>query len=76
MKDALTGFKFEIEHLNGKTYAINNTDGKIMEPGDKSVINGMGMIRNDKKGRLIIVFHINFPKKISDEQKEKLRNIL
>jgi len=76
LKDALTGFKFEIEHLNGKTYAINNTDGKIMEPGDKSIINGMGMFRNNRNGRLIIVFHINFPKKISKEQKEKLREIL
>ena len=76
LKDALTGFKFEIEHLNGKTYAINNTDGKIMEPGDKSVIDGMGMFRNNRKGRLIIIFHIHFPKKLSKEKKEKLRELL
>ena len=76
LKDSLTGFKFEIEHLNGKTYAINNTDGKIMEPGDKSIIEGMGMFRNNRKGRLIILFNIHFPKKISKEQKEKLREIL
>tara|TARA_B100001059_G_C17839497_1_gene591016 strand:- start:456 stop:1385 length:930 start_codon:yes stop_codon:yes gene_type:complete len=76
LKDALTGFKFEIEHLNGKTYAINNTDGKIMETGDKSIIDGMGMFRNNRKGRLIIVFHIHFPKKLSKEKKEKLRELL
>lgn len=76
LKDSLVGFKFEIEHLNGKTYAINNTDGKIMEPGDKSIIDGMGMFRNNSKGRLIILFHIHFPKKLSKEQKEKLQEIL
>lgn len=76
LKDTLTGFKFEIEHLNGKTYLINNTDGKIMEPGDKSIIENMGMIRKNRKGRLIILFHIHFPKKLTKEQKEKIKEIL
>ena len=76
LKDSLVGFKFDINHLNGKTYTINNMNGKVMEPGYKSIIDNMGMMRGDRTGRLFVVFHIIFPKNLSEEQKEKLKDIL
>ena len=30
-KESLVGFDFEIEHLSGKKYKINNNDGKVIE---------------------------------------------
>ena len=30
LKESLTGFKFDIKHLNGKTYTINNDSGNII----------------------------------------------
>ena len=74
LKEALTGFSFELKHLNGKKYSINNSS--IIKPGYESVINNMGMIRGEKMGNLIIKFDVDFPKNLSDEQKEKLKNIL
>lgn len=74
LKQALTGFTFELEHLNGKSYKINNTS--IIKPGYKSVVQNMGMIRGEKRGNMIINFDIEFPKNLSDKQKEKLKNIL
>ena len=76
LKDSLVGFKFDVTHLNGKTYTINNTNGKVINPGYKSVIENMGMVRGDQVGKLIVVFHVNFPKNLSDEQRKKLRDIL
>ena len=29
LKESLTGFKFDIKHLNGKTYTINNDNGNV-----------------------------------------------
>tara|TARA_B110001450_G_scaffold247640_1_gene262909 strand:+ start:3422 stop:4348 length:927 start_codon:yes stop_codon:yes gene_type:complete len=76
LKDSLVGFKFDVEHLNGKTYTINNTNGRVINPGYKSIIENMGMVRGDQVGKLIVVFHVNFPKNLSTEQREKLRAIL
>lgn len=74
LKEALTGFTFELKHLNGKRYNINNTS--IVKPGYQSMIKNMGMVRGDKVGSMIIEFDVEFPKILSDDQKEKLKNIL
>ena len=76
LKEALVGFKFEIKHLNRKTYVINNFDSKVVTPNFKTVIDKMGMKRGEKTGRLILLFEIEFPKTLSAEQKEQLKNIL
>jgi len=76
LKDALVGFKFDVEHLNGKTYTINNTNGRVINPGYKSVIENMGMMRGDQIGKLIVVFHVNFPKNLSEEKRDKIKKIL
>lgn len=76
LKEALIGFKFEIKHLNKKSYMINNFNSKVVTPEFKSVIDKMGMKRGNNIGRLIILFEIEFPKTLSETQKEKLKNIL
>ena len=40
------------------------------------MIKNMGMVRGDKVGSMIIEFDVEFPKILSDDQKEKLKNIL
>ena len=32
LKEALCGFTFELKHINGKTYTINNNEGSIVTP--------------------------------------------
>lgn len=76
LKEALVGFKFEIKHLNKKSYMINNFNSNVITPNFKSVIANMGMKRGDNVGRMVILFEIEFPKTLSDEQKEQLKNIL
>ena len=76
LKDALCGFSFEIDHINGKNYKISNQPGNIIKPGFIREICGMGMKRNNQVGRLFIKFNIKFPEKLSEEQIEKITEIL
>ena len=65
LKDALCGFHFFLEFLDGKSYKINNHSGNIISPGHKKIINNMGLVRDNIRGNLIIEFTIDFPKKLS-----------
>jgi DnaJ-class molecular chaperone len=74
LKEALCGFSFPIYHLDGKTYNINNTMGRIISPGMKQVIPRLGMKRGNPLiyGNLIIDFEIKFPETLTHEQRETL----
>ena len=88
LKQALLGFTFEIEHICGKSYKLNNTNGNIIKPFYKKTISGLGMIRDRKsvngmsmiegemKGSLIIAFEIEFPSNLTESQKKALNEIL
>lgn len=88
LKQALIGFTFELEHISGKSYKLNNANGNIIKPFFKKTIPGLGMIRNRKsingmsmmegemKGSLIIAFEVEFPTSLTDKQKKILDEIL
>ena len=76
LKEALCGFIFEINHLNGKKYKINNDKGNIIKPNYNKEIHEMGMIREDKKGRLIVKFNIIFPETLEHDKIDLLNDIL
>ena len=76
LKESLCGFTFEIKYLNGKSYTLNNNKGNIIPPEYKKLYPGMGLTRGEHKGNMIIHFHIQFPEKLSEEQIEKLLEVL
>lgn len=77
LREALTGFSFELKHLNGRPIHINNLTNKtIIYPGYSKTLNGLGMQRNGLSGNLIIHFNIQFPEKLTDEQIEGLKTLL
>ena len=76
LKESLCGFSFELPYLNDKTFSINNTGGNIIPPEYKKVIPKLGLSRDDRVGSLIIMFHIQFPEKLSAEQLDKLNALL
>ena len=76
LKQALIGFSFDLTFLQGKSYTINNSGGRIISPGYKKIVPQMGMKRGDAVGNLIIQFNVVFPTKLSEEQIEKLQEIL
>ena len=82
LKEALTGFSFDIKHISGKSYTINNSNGKIITPGYHKSIANMGMRRvlphpaSPLLGDLIIVFDVEFPTSLTDEQRDKIKDVL
>lgn len=79
LKEALCGFSFEINHLNGKKLCINNnslTNRTIIKPQFRKIIPNMGMNRNNVYGNMIIEFDIEFPNSLTDEQINSLTDIL
>jgi len=76
LKEALCGFKFQLNFIDNKMYTINNLTGNIIVPEYKKIIPNMGIIREGHQGNLIIIFHIDFPNKLTEEQINKLTEIL
>jgi DnaJ-class molecular chaperone len=77
LKEALCGFSFELCHINGKQLALNSNNKRtIITPGFRQQIPNLGMNRGDKTGKLIIIFTVEFPAAITDEQAEQLDKIL
>lgn len=68
LKEALCGFSFEVNHLNGKTYKINNARGSVIGVGFGKTVANLGMKRKDKIGSLIIEFDLVMPDKLSENQ--------
>lgn len=71
LKEALTGFSFELTHLNGKKLAFTNMNSRaIIHPGFMKVIPGLGMTRAQSEshaetGNLVIEFDVRFPDSLS-----------
>ena len=75
-KDSLCGFNFIIPHISGKQLRFMSEAGLPIKEGLVKVIPGFGMERENNKGNLCIKFAVKYPEKLTEEQIEKLREIL
>ena len=75
LKEALCGFSFEINYINGKSYTLNNNVGNIIPHGFKKVLPNMGLERDQHKGNLVVEFNVQFPEKLSEPIITSLKNI-
>ncbi len=76
LKDALCGFTFDLNYLDGRIFKITNNQGNIVSNNYSKVIQGFGMKREEHIGNLIINFNVKFPESLTETQIETLRNIL
>jgi len=77
LKDALTGFKTTIKHLDGRDVEVEVN--QVVKPGMEKKLRAKGMpIRNRPRefGDLYIEFDVEFPSTLTDAQKEALRKAL
>jgi DnaJ-class molecular chaperone len=75
-KESLCGFKFQLEHINGKKFVIQNNDGKVIYDGFRKTLKGLGMKREGRIGDLIIEFTVDYPDTLPEKTIEYLRNVL
>lgn len=76
LKECLCGFSFELSHINGKVYNINNNKGSIVSNNQRKIIPELGMIRDKTYGSLIIEFNVIFPEKLNESTINNLNEIL
>lgn len=76
LKEALCGFVFNIEHINGKKFVFNSSSGNIIKDGLIKTIPKLGIRRGENVGNLSIVFHVAYPEKLNEEQVKKIAEIL
>lgn len=76
LKQSFCGFSIDIVFLDGKQFKINNKAGNIIPSNFRKVIKDMGFEKDNMKGNLIILFNVIYPKELTNEQIQKLNNIL
>ena len=77
LKEALCGFEFDINHINGKVLSFKNaTNPFIIKPGFRKVIPEFGMKRDNTVVNLILEFDIVFPEQLSSDQIKKISEFL
>jgi len=76
LKEALCGFSFDLNYIDGRTFKINNGTGNIINHNYSKVINSLGLTRDEHVGNLIINFTVEFPKELTSAQVEGLSKIL
>ena len=77
--ESLSGFSFNINHLNGTKITIQTENKEIIQHLQTKKVANMGMPHNKSVincGDLFIVFNVIFPKVISDENLAQLKAIL
>ena len=77
LKDSLCGFTVEIPALDGRV--IKQKIEGVVTPGSSRVIPGEGMPISKhpgKKGDMIVTFDVIFPQKLSEQQRNQIRQFL
>ncbi|KPI93895.1 DnaJ-like subfamily A member 2 [Papilio xuthus] len=81
LTEALCGFQFVVQHLDGRELLVRHPPGVVIKPGDLKGIQGEGMpqYKNPfEKGNLYVKFNIVFPENNfgTEEQLQKIESIL
>eukprot|EP00296_Roombia_truncata_P007701 JP446151.1.p1 GENE.JP446151.1~~JP446151.1.p1 ORF type:complete len:418 (+),score=131.86 JP446151.1:37-1290(+) len=64
LAEALCGFQFVVEHLDGRHLLVSSEPGEIIKPGDIKLVSDEGMPQYKRpfdKGNLYIKFEVEFP---------------
>lgn len=81
LAESLIGFKFTLEHMDGRTLVVSSQAGDVIRPGSKKVVLGEGMpIKGmpSERGRLVVEFEVDFPgpEFFTDEVRAALEKLL
>lgn len=77
LKEALTGWKRTITTIDGKNLSVEKAGPT--QPGSSDSYPGLGMPISKKpgqRGNFIVKYNVKFPTSLTQQQKQKLREIL
>lgn len=79
LAEALCGFQFKVQHLDGRTLSVRRARGDITKPGEMLSVVGEGMPllrRAGTFGDLVITFEVTYPERVEPSQIAVLREAL
>ena len=77
LKESLCGFTFVIKHINGRQYTINNNTGIVIYPNYSTSIPKLGFKKgSNMTGNLVIEYNIEYPERLDEDCRERLKDIL
>lgn len=79
LQEALCGFKWSLTHLDGRILVVTSPENCIIEGQSLKAIEEEGMPvhkRPFQKGRLFVLFKVEYPKKLTQAQKKALCAVL
>jgi len=79
VSEALCGLKRTVKTLDNRTLCVTTNPGEILKQAEIKCISGEGMPTHRdpfNKGRLIIIFNINFPEKLEPAVAKKIAALL
>lgn len=78
LSEALCGFQFSTTFLDGEQLVVRSASGQVIRPGDIMIIEGKGMPRphGQSPGDLHLILEVEFPKELSPESHDKIRDVL
>lgn len=69
LREALGGeFEFDLKLLDDNTCTIKNKRGAVIEPNLCKTYAGMGLVRKEQRGNLLIRFIVDFPASVNEDQ--------
>jgi len=77
--DALCGFNFEIEHLDGRKIIVESKPGEVIRDESVMVLSGEGFpVKGDAgaNGDLFVEFTLDFPERISSSKQNELYKVI
>lgn len=77
--ESLTGFEFQLTHLDGRIIPVVSHEENIVKPDTGKVIIGEGFpMRREpsQRGDLYIQFFVDFPDQLTSKQREVLKDVL
>lgn len=81
LREALCGFQFPLEHLDGRKLWVKSDEGDVLSPGSVRGLSGEGMPmfrHNEIRGNLYIRIDVEFPENqfVSEDDLKKLESLL
>ncbi|KAG6467305.1 dnaJ protein homolog [Zingiber officinale] len=79
LTEALCGFQFVLNHLDGRQLLIKSNPGEVVKPDQNKAINDEGMPIHQRpfmKGKLYIHFTVDFPDSLAPAQSKALEAVL
>lgn len=79
LSEALTGAEFTFKHLDGKKIKVKTPKGAVVKPKSLMTLKDMGLPFHNKSfefGNMFILFTVEFPDTLSEDQVTKLSKVL